>query len=93
MKYEREPIGYELKGFTLSKILDSEFLGGLEKQGVEFAIDHVTIEFKDPAEPKTSSYVTIGYIGKKGKAEGRVTVTASNPDSLDYVVNALEKVD
>ncbi len=93
MKYEREPIGYELKGFTLSKIFDTEFLGALEKQGVESSIDHVTIEFKDPAEAKTSYYVTIGYMGKKGKSEGRVTVTASEPSSLGYVINALEKVD
>ncbi len=93
MKFAKEPLGYELKGFSISKIFDTNFLGALGKEGVELSIDHVTIEFKGPVEAKDSSYVTIGYMSKKGKEEGRVSVTASDPSSLASVLKALEKVD
>lgn len=93
MKFEKEPLGYELKGFSINRIFDSNFLGILEKQGAESSIDHVTIEFKDEEDSKASSYVTIGYMSKKGKGEGRVTVTSSDPTSLTHVLKALEKVD
>ena len=93
MKFEKEPLGYELKGFSISKIFDTNFLGALGKEGVELSINHVTIEFKGTVENKASSYVTIGYLSKKGKEEGKVSVTASDPASLNHVLKALEKVD
>ena len=93
MKFEKVPLGYELKGFSINKIFDTNFLGILEKEGLELSINHVTIEFKGGVETKVHSYVTIGYMNKKGKEEGRVSITASDPISLVHVMKALERVD
>ena len=93
MKFEKEPLGFELKGFAISRMFDTHFIGMLGKQGVESSIDHVTIEFMYEDSDKRPSYVTIGYMSKKAREENRVSVTSTDPKSLEHMMKALEKVE
>lgn len=90
MTKEPIPLQYMLEGVKAEKLLDSEFLGELEKNFKKFRVINITI-FTEEDDPKKRDMISIGYPRPAYENEDKLILDSNFPENLEKVLNIVNK--
>ncbi len=92
MAKESQPVAVRMKGLRLVHILDTKFVGRLEKEipGVRQA--HIYMKIPTDSEDKKFENVVLGHKNKEHEDEGILTVDCDEPETLKKFVRVLGSI-
>ena len=86
LKYE--PVTVKIEGFALSSLMDSKFLGELQKELPDAKI--VAITLLSRKKDKSLEFASIMYKRSQDEKGEIVTLECDKPETLKKVINAVE---
>lgn len=91
-KESLEPVAARMKGLRLVHILDTKFVGRLEKEFPGVRQSHIYMRIPKDSEGKKFENVILGHKSKEHEGEGILTVDCDEPETLQKFVRVLESV-
>ncbi len=91
-KESPEPVAARMKGLRLVHMLDTEFVGRLEKEIPGIRHSHLYMRIPKDSEGKKFEGVVLGHKSKEHEGEGILTVDCDEPETLQKFVRVLGSI-